>query len=75
MIRGPKDVTFNVAAFKSFPVAERLTAQFRAEAFNVFNHPNTIINSTWSGTNGGTFGQVIGAGDQRMMEFSARLSF
>lgn len=75
VIRGPKDVTFNLAAYKTFPITKRVNTQLRAEAFNLFNHPNTVINSTWSGTNGGSFGQVIGAGDQRVMEFSARLNF
>ncbi|RXS94871.1 hypothetical protein ESZ00_09500 [Silvibacterium dinghuense] len=75
VVRGPKDVTFNVAADKNFPITEKVIAKLRVEAFNVFNHPNTIVNSTWSGASGGTFGQVIGSGDQRMMEFSGRLSF
>jgi hypothetical protein len=34
---GFKDVDFSI--FKDFTVRERLTAQFRAEVFNLFNHP------------------------------------
>ncbi len=37
---GPGYVNTNLSLFKNFPVFERLTAQFRAEAFNVFNHPS-----------------------------------
>jgi len=35
---GFKDVDFSV--FKDFTFKERFTAEFRAEIFNVFNHPN-----------------------------------
>jgi hypothetical protein len=35
---GFKNVDFSV--FKNFKFTERLNAQFRAEFFNVFNHPN-----------------------------------
>ncbi|WP_162173503.1 TonB-dependent receptor [Pseudacidobacterium ailaaui] len=74
-IRGPKDITFNVAADKTFPLTERVNFKLRAEAFNVFNHPNTVVTTVWSGTNGGSFGTVNGAGDQRIMEFSGRFTF
>jgi len=35
---------------KEFKFAERVRAQFRAEGFNVFNHPNFA--NPWGGTNG-----------------------
>ena len=39
-LRGPKLNQFNMSVFKNTKVGEHLTVQFRAEAFNVLNHPN-----------------------------------
>ncbi len=38
VIRGPGINNWNLGAFKSIPVWERLRAQFRLEAYNAFNH-------------------------------------
>ncbi|MGB8782392.1 MAG: hypothetical protein WCD02_04700, partial [Terriglobales bacterium] len=45
---GFKDVDFSVA--KNWEFAERLHAQFRAEFFNIFNHPN--LANPYGGQNG-----------------------
>ena len=73
-VRGPKEVTFNTALDKNFPITERIGFKLRVEAFNVFNHPNTIVQGTWSGATS-SFGDVIGAGDPRQMEFAGRITF
>jgi hypothetical protein len=72
-IVGPREVAFNVSAGKTFPITERVGAQLRAEAFNVFNHPNITSISTQFGA--ANFGQAISAGDPRIMEGVFRLSF
>jgi hypothetical protein len=74
MLRGPKEVSFSTAVDKTFPIREGLGFKLRVEAFNIFNHPNTMMNGTWSGPTS-TFGTVVGAGDARQMEFSGRLTF
>ena len=38
-LRGPDQVNFDVAILKNFRVTERHRLQFRAELFNIFNHP------------------------------------
>jgi Carboxypeptidase regulatory-like domain/TonB-dependent Receptor Plug Domain len=39
-LRGPAFKEVNLSLFKNTPMTERVTLQFRAEFFNVFNHPN-----------------------------------
>jgi hypothetical protein len=37
-LAGPRNTNFDMGIFKHFPVGERVTAEFRTEAFNIFNH-------------------------------------
>jgi hypothetical protein len=39
-LKGPGFENTNLSVFKDFPISHGLTLQFRAEAFNLFNHPN-----------------------------------
>lgn len=38
ILRNPRQTNFDMALFKHFPVHESMSFEFRAEAFNVFNH-------------------------------------
>ncbi|MFL6452064.1 MAG: carboxypeptidase regulatory-like domain-containing protein [Bryobacteraceae bacterium] len=78
MIYQPGFQNWNAGLFKAFPIKERVGLQFRAEAFNVLNHPN------WGGESGGgvqlnptssTFGKVTSKGSERNMQLSLRLYF
>jgi hypothetical protein len=64
----------NVGLFKKFAITEKTGMQFRAQAFNVFNHPN------WSGANfdptNAAFGKITGkTGDVRNLQLSLRFFF
>ncbi|MHB8391764.1 MAG: outer membrane beta-barrel protein, partial [Acidobacteriaceae bacterium] len=72
-IRGPHQISFNVALYKTFPIKSRLDLQFRAEAFNVANHPN--FNNVSTSLGAGNFGHVTSALDPRILEFAMKLVY
>ena len=72
-IRGPGYTSFNLSLYKTFPITSRLDTQFRAEAFNVANHPNFFHVNTNFGS--GAYGQVTSAGDPRILEFALKVLF
>jgi hypothetical protein len=74
-IPGPKDVAFNTALYKTFPIKERVNFQFRAEAFNIANHPNFQGVDTGIGPNDPTPGLVNSPADPRILEMVGRITF
>ena len=76
-IRGPRDVAFNAAAYKTFSILpeQRLDFQFRAEAFNLANHPNFTGVNTGIGPNDTAPGLVTGPQDPRIFEVVGRFTF
>lgn len=70
---GPGLWTVNLAFGKNLYFAEKVRLQFRGEAFNAFNHVN--YNNPTSDITSPTFGRILGAGQERRMQLSARLSF
>ncbi len=77
----------DLAVRREFPIHERLKLQFRAEGFNVFNHPNFGTINGRFGQN--TFGQATATlaqslgilsplyqmGGPRSMQFALKLAF
>lgn len=72
-LRGPGLWTTNLALGKNFHFSERVRFQIRGEAFNAFNHVN--YNNPTSEITSPTFGRILGAGQERRMQLSARFSF
>jgi hypothetical protein len=70
-----------LAVFKNFTIKEKLTAQFRAEAYNVLNHIQFMTVGTkpiWDRSGLQTpadFGKVTDARDPRIMQLAIRLQF
>lgn len=79
--RGPGIANTDLALFKNFTIKEKLTAQFRAEAYNVFNHTQFMTVGTkpiWDRSGLQTsadFGHVTDARDPRIMQLAIRLQF
>ena len=72
---GPGIRTVDMSLFKAFPITERIKFEFRAEAFNIANHPqfsnpNTDISA-------GNFGQITSTlqASERQIQFAARVLF
>lgn len=75
---GPGRELVNFSMFKNFPIYERLTFQFRAEAFNVFNHANP--NNPNFGSNpqlgSATFGTITSTQtDPRVLQLAGKINF
>lgn len=79
VLTGPREVAFATALNKTVPITERVGVQLRAEAFNLFNHPNiNSINTSFNfvtATNASSFGYATAAGDMRQLELSGRITF
>jgi hypothetical protein len=75
-VREPGLVNFDESVFKSFPLRERLSLQFRAEIFNVTNTPFFGLPSALGLTFGSaTFGKITVAGDPRIVQLALKLIF
>ncbi len=70
---GPSNLSIDFSAFKNFPIQERLRMQFRAEFFNLINHPNfRSPSTTYDGSNPG---ELTAAGTSRQIQFALKLLF
>jgi hypothetical protein len=70
---GPGAVELDLSLQKEIALAERARLQFRAEAYNLFNHPNfNIPNRTALTAN---FGKISSAQDSRQIQLALKLMF
>jgi hypothetical protein len=74
-VRGPGTRNLDFSLFKNFRiVAEKVSLQFRAEAFNLFNTP--IFGFPNQGQNSPTFGQITTqANTPRQLQMALKLVF
>ncbi|HKW68813.1 MAG TPA: hypothetical protein VJP04_16075, partial [Terriglobales bacterium] len=63
----------DMSIFKNFSLSERWRLQFRAEAFNVFNHTNFYLGS--NDISNPQFGQAGGTANPRNLQFALKLAF
>jgi hypothetical protein len=68
---------------KRFPITERVSAQFRMDAFNLFNHPVYAFSANngaqtcidCQGGNNGKITSLEGGTTMRQLQFALRLDF
>jgi hypothetical protein len=73
-IVGPPTVRWDANLYKNTNLTERVSLQFRAEAFNVLNHTNfNTFQSTRLGSN--LFGKIGSARDPGIMQLALKLIF
>jgi hypothetical protein len=87
LVRGPGAFFLDAGLAKTFPIIqEKVNLQFRADAFNLFNHPNFGPPALNIVSNASNFGQItttntapdtsaVPADDARVAQFSLRLEF
>jgi hypothetical protein len=71
--RGPAYTNVDMSLVRDFPLAGRARLQFRAEVFNLANHPNFGL--PVGDLNSPSFGRILSAGPPRLMQFAAKLLF
>jgi hypothetical protein len=63
----------NFSLLKNTPIKESVTVQFRAEFFNLFNHPNFGLPDNFVGSP--SFGRVLSAESPRRIQFGVKLIY
>ena len=81
-VRTPNFYSLNLGVYKNFKLTERFGLQFRAEAYDLFNHSNYFLNYGSTDTEFGTpvtvqkgYNPFTGVYERRNMQFALRLQF
>ncbi len=80
-LRGPGYFNVDLGFAKKFPITEKINFQFRADAFNAFNHasfglPGGGSSGVGADLNSQQFGRITSTSSTaRVVQFSARLEF
>ncbi len=72
-VRGPGLATVDLSLFRNFGVTESTRLQFRAEAFNIVNHPNFMLPENDLASP--EFGQILQAAPPRLLQLALKFIF
>jgi hypothetical protein len=72
-LRNPGTISFDSALSRWQPIHERMRVQFRADMYDILNHPN--LGSPSASTTSSTFGQITTKSGNRTITMSLRLEF
>jgi hypothetical protein len=73
IVEGPGLQTINISLLKNTSITERVTIQFRAEAFNLLNRANFDLPDNYFGSP--SFGSILSAGSPRRLQFGLKFLF
>jgi hypothetical protein len=73
ILRGPGVVNTDISLIKRSQLADRLSSEFRVDAFNIFNHPNFGPPNAVIG--GSIVGQITSASAARELQLGVKLVF
>lgn len=73
ILRGPSLDNWDLSLLKNFHFTEKKFLQFRAEAFNTFNHPHFY--NPDSNIQDPTAGQILSASDPRILQLAMKIYF
>ena len=75
IMRGPGQFNFDAALLKTAHIRESILMQFRAEFYNLFNHPQ-FSNPAVTDVSKGTFGQITSSSvNPRLIQFALKYIF
>jgi hypothetical protein len=72
-VRGPGIANVDFSLFKNFAITESSHVQLRAEAFNIFNHPNFMLPENDLASP--EFGQILQAAPPRLLQLALKFVF
>jgi len=70
---GPGVIDLDASVLKDFAINERVKLQFRAESFNIGNHPNFSVPVADLASQ--NFGRILTAGPARLTQFGLKVLF
>jgi hypothetical protein len=76
-VRGPRRINFDCSLIKNNWFKERYNMQFRAEFYNIFNHPALLATGPTTDVTNAQFGQIVqsSAGSERNIQFALQFIF
>ena len=73
ILRAPRNFNTDLGLLKDFSLKQRMSLQFRAEFFNVFNNVN--FNGPSTNLSSASVGKITSAGNPRILQFALKLKF
>ena len=74
-IEGVATKNVDLALSRVFRLIGTQSLEFRAEAFNAFNHTNFFVGAEANDINSTSFGRITQSFDPRILQFALKLNF